>query len=51
MPLRLSLALLAISLVSIVSSVAAQSNPPAPGPQACGALYVGREINIPFTAP
>jgi hypothetical protein len=50
MPLRLSLALLTISLVSIVSSVAAQSNPPAPDPQACGALYVGREINNPFTA-
>jgi hypothetical protein len=50
MPLRLSPALLAISLFSVVSPVAAQSNPPALGPLACGALYVGGEINNPFTA-
>jgi hypothetical protein len=50
MPLRLSLALLTISLFFITASVAAQSNPPAQHPQACGVLYVGREINNPFTA-
>jgi hypothetical protein len=50
MPLRLVLALLTISLFFITASVAAQSNPPAQQPQACGVLYVGREINNPFTA-
>lgn len=49
MPLRLLLALPTISLFFITASVAAQSNPPVPSPQACGALYVGREINNPLT--
>jgi hypothetical protein len=47
---RLLLALLTISLFFIPASVAAQSNPPVPDPQACGSLYVGRETNKPFTA-
>lgn len=51
MPLKLSLALLTISLVSIAVSAIAQSNPLIPKPQGCGAVsYVGTEINNPFTA-
>lgn len=49
LPLKLFLFSSALFLF-IAISAAAQSNPPAPAPRACGTLYVGREINNPFTA-